>query len=64
MLHYRALYAAALIASHINPWQVDAKNRLNPRNGCCLSMLHDKAFDAGIITIAEDMTVLVSRRGI
>lgn len=50
-----------LVASHIVPWRVDARNRLNPRNGLCLSMLHDKAFDIGIITIAEDMTVRVSR---
>lgn len=49
-----------LVASHIVPWRADAKNRLNPRNGLCLSMLHDKAFDVGIITIAEDMTVRVS----
>lgn len=51
-----------LVASHIVPWRVDAKNRLNPRNGLCLSMLHDKAFDVGIITIAEDMTVRVSKK--
>ncbi len=51
-----------LVASHIVPWRTDAKNRLNPRNGLCLSMLHDKAFDVGIITIAEDMTVRISAR--
>lgn len=51
-----------LVASHIIPWRVDAANRLNPRNGLCLSMLHDKAFDAGIIAILEDMTVRVSRK--
>lgn len=51
-----------LVASHIVPWRVDAKNRLNPRNGLCLSMLHDKAFDVGIITISEKMTVRVSRK--
>jgi hypothetical protein len=51
-----------LIASHIKPWRIDAANRLNPRNGLCLSMLHDKAFDAGIITVTEDMTVHVSRK--
>lgn len=51
-----------LVASHIVPWRVDEKNRLNPRNGLCLSMLHDKAFDAGIITVSEDMTVSVSRK--
>lgn len=51
-----------LVASHIIPWRVDAATRLNPRNGLCLSILHDKAFDAGIIAIAEDMTVSVSRK--
>ena len=51
-----------LVASHIIPWRVDATNRLNPRNGLCLSMLHDKAFDAGIIAITEDMTISVSRK--
>ena len=49
-----------LVASHIVPWRIDAANRLNPKNGLCLSMLHDKAFDTGIITIAEDMTISVS----
>ena len=34
-----------LIASHIMPWSMAAKNRLNPRNGLCLNALHDKAFD-------------------
>lgn len=51
-----------LVASHIKPWRVDATNRLNPRNGLCLSMLHDKAFDAGIIAISNEMTVSVSRK--
>ncbi len=51
-----------LVASHIVPWRVDTKNRLNPRNGLCLSMLHDKAFDAGIIGISADMTIRVSRK--
>jgi len=49
-----------LVASHIVPWRIDAANRLNPKNGLCLSMLHDKAFDTSIITIAEDMTICVS----
>lgn len=51
-----------LVASHIIPWSKDTKNRLNPRNGLLLSMLHDKAFDLGIITIDEDMTVRVSNK--
>ncbi len=49
-----------LVASHIVPWHIDEKNRLNPRNGLCLSVLHDRAFDTGIITITEEMTVRIS----
>lgn len=49
-----------LVASHIIPWHADINNRLNPRNGLALSNLHDKAFDLGLITINDDMTVRVS----
>ena len=51
-----------LVASHIIPWRVDKPNRVNPRNGLLLSALHDKAFDIGLITIDDDMTVRVSRK--
>lgn len=50
-----------LVASHIVPWSKDPANRLNPQNGLSLSMLHDKAFDIGLITINENLTVRVSR---
>lgn len=49
-----------LVASHIVPWRTDATNRLNPGNGLSLSILHDKAFDLGIITINDDLTIRVS----
>lgn len=51
-----------LVASHIVPWRHDKINRVNPRNGLLLTALHDKAFDIGLITIAENMTVRVSRK--
>ncbi len=51
-----------LVASHIVPWCVDESNRLNPKNGLLLSMLHDKAFDLGLITVNEDMTIRVSKK--
>lgn len=51
-----------LVASHIVPWRDDPANRLNPRNGLALSILHDKAFDLGMITINDDMTVRVSQK--
>ena len=50
-----------LIASHIVPWSQDQANRLNPSNGLCLSALHDKAYDAGLITVLPDYTIRVSR---
>ncbi len=49
-----------LIASHIVPWSKDKANRLNPSNGLCLSALHDKAFDKGLITLTDDFKILVS----
>jgi putative restriction endonuclease len=49
-----------LVASHIIPWSEDKTNRMNPRNGLCLNALHDKAFDAGLISISTEYTVLIS----
>ena len=49
-----------LIASHIVPWSVDAANRLNPSNGLCLSALHDKAYDAGLLTVLPDFTIRIA----
>ena len=49
-----------VIASHIVPWSEDTKNRLNPQNGLCLSALHDRAYDQGLITVMPDFKVCVS----
>ncbi len=50
-----------LVASHIVPWAVNEKERLNPENGICFSALYDKAFDQGLITISpDDYTVCLS----
>lgn len=49
-----------LVASHIVPWAVNAGARVNPHNGILLSALHEKAFDAGLITINDDLTVRIS----
>jgi len=50
-----------LVASHIIPWAVDIKNRMNPCNGLCLNALHDKAFDKGFITITPDYKLKISK---
>ena len=49
-----------LRVSHIAPWREDQPNRANPRNGLCLSALHDEAFDRGLITLDADFHVLLS----
>ena len=50
-----------LNASHIKPWAKDTINRVNPRNGLCLNVLHDRAFDRGFITITPEYNVKTSR---
>jgi len=49
-----------LIAGHIKPWSVDEKNRLNPQNGIAINALHDKAFEAGLLTITTNFKIKVS----
>lgn len=49
-----------LIASHIRPWGLDEKNRLNPRNGIAINGLHDKAFENGLMTITPDYKIKIS----
>lgn len=50
-----------LNASHIIPWSIDKQNRVNPENGLCLCVLHDRAFDRGILTVDEGMNIIISR---
>lgn len=51
-----------LVASHILPWASHPEHRVNPRNGLCLSRLHDAAFDHGLIAFDDDSRLLTSRR--
>jgi putative restriction endonuclease len=51
-----------LVASHIKPWRDFPKVRLDPRNGLCLSSLHDAAFDAGLITLDKKLSLVLSKR--
>lgn len=49
-----------LIASHIMPWATAPKERTNPKNGLALCALHDRAFDAGLLTVSPTFTMTVS----
>jgi putative restriction endonuclease len=51
-----------LVASHIIPWSISEKERLNPENGICLSALYDRAFDKGLIGVSKSYNVLLSSR--
>lgn len=51
-----------LIASHILPWGSHVSERLNVRNGLCLSRLHDAAFDRGLITFDDKLRLVLSKR--
>jgi putative restriction endonuclease len=49
-----------LVASHILPWGTHPAERLNVRNGICLSRLHDAAFDRGLITFNPNLQLVLS----
>ncbi|MFK7936299.1 MAG: HNH endonuclease [Saprospiraceae bacterium] len=49
-----------LEASHIKAWKDDPANRLNPRNGICMNVLHHRAFDRGLFTITPNFKIKVS----
>ena len=49
-----------LNASHIVPWSKDDSNRVNPRNGLCLNAFYDRAFDRGLLTIDENLSIIFS----
>lgn len=51
---------ALLNASHIIPWNVNTERRADPRNGLCLNVLHDRAFDRGLITFDDHWRVVLS----
>ncbi len=51
-----------LIASHILPWGTHVAERLDVRNGICLSRMHDAAFDRGLIAFDDKLRLLLSPR--
>lgn len=51
-----------LIASHIIPWSESPSQRLNPRNGLCLSATFDAAFDRGLIGVSGEFRLILSSK--
>lgn len=54
--------SALLNASHIVPWSVDVPRRADPTNGIALCALYDRVFDRGLMTIDDDLRVVLSPR--
>ncbi|WP_255027152.1 HNH endonuclease [Rhodococcus sp. GA1] len=51
-----------LTASHIKPWRdSSSKERLDHLNGLAACPTHDVAFDTGLITVAEDLSITYAR---
>lgn len=51
-----------LNASHIIPWSASEELRANPRNGFCLCVIHDRAFDRGLMSVDANSRLLISKR--
>jgi predicted restriction endonuclease len=51
-----------LVAGHIVAWSEDRQNRLNPANGLCLCVLHDRAFERGYLVLDEDLRIRMNPR--
>lgn len=49
-----------LVCSHIVPWCIDKKNRLNPQNAISLCVLHDKLFDKGYFYLDEKFQIILT----
>lgn len=48
-----------LRAGHIRPWaDADDHQRLDPTNGLSLCVVHDRAFEGGLFTLAKDLAVM------
>lgn len=49
-----------LICSHIIPWNIDEKNRLNPSNTILFCSLHDSLFDKGYYSLTDEYLIVLS----
>ncbi len=51
-----------LVAGHIVAWCEDVQNRLNPANGMCLCLLHDRAFERGYLFLDDELRIRMNPR--
>jgi putative restriction endonuclease len=53
---------AFLVGAHIARWNDEPSLRGEISNGLCLCLLHDKAFEQGLFTLALDHTVVINEK--
>lgn len=59
----RAHDGVFLRAGHVKPWRdASSHERLDPANGLALCVTHDRAFEAGLVTLDEDLRLVLSPR--
>ena len=50
-----------LVGSHIKPWAAASEEeRTDPENGLCLCVLHDRAYDRGLLSVTTEYKVIVA----
>lgn len=49
-----------LVASHIIPWSKREDTRVDPANGLAMCVIHDRAYDVGLMTVSPDHRIRVS----
>jgi|HigsolmetaAR202D_1030399.scaffolds.fasta_scaffold18977_3 putative restriction endonuclease len=52
--------ADLLDAAHIVPWGTDVAGRLDPANGIAMCVLHHRAFDRGLLSVAPDNRIMLA----
>jgi len=50
-----------LVAGHIVPWSQSEEHRTDPTNGLCLSATFHNLFDAGLLTITDDLHIRIAK---
>lgn len=51
-----------LVCSHIIPWALNEKNRLNPQNNISFCVLHDKLFDKGYFSLDDNFNLILGNK--
>jgi putative restriction endonuclease len=48
--------------AQLRPWSKDPQFRTDPRNGLCPCATFDRLFECGLVTISDDLYVIISNR--